>query len=104
MANCDSIMDISLQLNLDDISALAAEDMEFSVAQAPLPEDVMTPTKLSDETPSSQDFSHLVTSFAPRKQFSKLISDERLPSLKKFLASNPDVKSITQQSRENIQG
>lgn len=97
-------MDISLQLNLDDISALAPEDMEFSVAQAPLAEDVMTPTKLSDETPSSQDFAHHVTSFAPRKQFSKLFSDERLPSLKKFLASNPDVKSITQQSRENIQG
>ena len=104
MANCDSIMDISLQLNLDDISALAPEDMEFSLAQAPLPEDVMTLTKLSDETLSSQDFTHRVTSFAPRKQFIKQISDERLPSLKQILVSNPDVKSIIQQSRENIQG
>lgn len=115
----DSVMDISLQLNIDDISGLAAEDMELSLAQTPLPEsmalskscavdpilnDEPTPRKQPDLRPQlpPEGFAALNQPFSKFQIRGQ--NDINLTNLKSTFATLPDIKAILLKNQGMILG
>lgn len=77
---CDSIMDISMNLNIDDVSALNEVSMEVSAATTPVPENWTRSIMEVKQEPTTDILEVLQKSFASIPNW-KTISESKKKSL-----------------------
>lgn len=102
----DSIMDISLQLNIEDISALAEEDVDMEVSAAPTPAPIETYsfTTLPAVTFPPASGSGGLALHSSTAQAVPLSSSDKFNALRLALSSVPNTKIVLEQIKKAQQG